>query len=61
MAYFDVCQVSVSFMTICLSLGSASRESIFLSGRHASNSSCHPPIVIFAFITVFLSGSAVIF
>ena len=62
MAYFDLCQVSVSFITICLFLGSVSRESFlfFLSGRDVSNSICHPPIIIFAFIAVFLSGSAAI-
>ena len=60
MAYFDLCQVSVLLMTICLFLGSVSRESMFFSGRHVSNNSCHLPIIIFAFITVFLSGSAAI-
>ena len=59
-AYFDLCQVSVSFMTICLFLGSLSRERMFFFGRHVSNSSCHPAIGIFAFIAVFLSGSAAI-
>ena len=60
MAYFDLSQVSVSFITICLFLGSVSRESFFLSGRHVSNSICHPPVIIFAFIAVLLSGSAAI-
>ena len=60
MAYFDICQVSVSFITISLFLGSVSRESFFFVWQHVSNSICHPPIIIFAFIAVFLRGSAAI-